>query len=351
MIRAVTLGVVGVALVGVSASAAFGGGVVSLDGGVGPAWSRDGSLIVYVGPARLSGGGLGGVIVMAADGSGRRVVASGPAGSSVSEVRWAAGGRVVYQVWDEGLLRSVARGSGRVVRLGSVGLLPNPAESFVVSADGRRVAFTSPCGCELPLAYAVRVVSASGGAARTLPRPAKASDKEASFSPDGSRVVFARSFFSKPDREFESRSSLVIESARGGVVRPLHVLGEWPAWSPDGRWIAYQGANDQLDLISASGGSARALVPGFPAAEGVVAFSWSPDSTRLAYISRRKIGIVDLSGNVSTFSIPGLRPGIQTPQWSPDGASIAFTGTGLSNAYDLGVYVVGADGSGLHRLT
>ena len=57
---------------------------------------------------------------------------------------------------------------------------------------------------------------------------------------------------------------------------------------------------------------------------------------------------VALSGKGTTLPITGLRPASDTPQWSPDDGSIAFTASKQSG--DIRVYVIGADGSGLRRI-
>ena len=59
-------------------------------------------------------------------------------------------------------------------------------------------------------------------------------------------------------------------------------LDESPSFSPDGSAIAFL-RNSQLVVMDARGGEA---VPLTERALGVTAFHWSPDSTRIAYISR-----------------------------------------------------------------
>jgi Tol biopolymer transport system component len=56
-----------------------------------------------------------------------------------------------------------------------------------------------------------------------------------------------------------------------------------PAFSPDGRWLAFisdRSDTRQLYRLSLEGGEAEALTSG---TEGVTAFAWSPDGTRIAY--------------------------------------------------------------------
>lgn len=79
-----------------------------------------------------------------------------------------------------------------------------------------------------------------------------------------------------------------------------------------------------------------------------LAFAWSHGSDSLVYAIRHTLGSVDLTGKGTAFPIPGLRPLADTPQWSPDDASIAFTA--IKQSGDVRVYVIGADGSGLRRI-
>ena len=318
-------------------------------------WSPDGTQIAYIGPTRTSNTsgelGLDRVVVVSGDGSTpQRIVASAPRETTLVEARWAASGRIVYQVSDLYSLRSVDLTTGAVVKLGEVGLASGVEEAFTLSPDRRKVAFTALCGCKFPLINAIHVVAASGGQVRALPRPANASDYGPSFSPDGKQVTFVRTLFGKSAPKFDRNQSILVESVQGGPVRPLHVSGYLPAWSPDGRWIAFQALTGQLDVIPAAGGKPRILIPRMSRAYGDAAFSWSPGSTKLVYTNGTRIAAVDLSGMRTTFSIPGLRPDLNTPQWSPDSSSIAFTAVRKGADLDIRVYVIGADGTGLRRL-
>jgi TolB protein len=112
---------------------------------------------------------------------------------------------------------------------------------------------------------------------------------------------------------------------------------------------------DGTDLRQVTSNLLRPIVAGD---SGHTQPEWSPDGTRIAFVHQ----ILDASyavgwqASIYTVSADGsdLRrlsvPGSMDfgPQWSPDGASIAYTG--FVNG-EQGIYVMNADGSGAVRLT
>ena len=123
-----------------------------------------------------------------------------------------------------------------------------------------------------------------------------------------------------------------------------------PTWSPDGTRIAF-GRWGRIYVMQADGSG---LVPLADSGFGMEP-AWSTDGTRIAYQGPSGIFIVQADGS-------GITPVTDTtagvlydayPAWSPDGRQIAFQRviTLPDSDYFTQVYVVNADGSGLHRLT
>lgn len=111
------------------------------------------------------------------------------------------------------------------------------------------------------------------------------------LSPDGRRAVVA---VGRPDLDEDGyRSRLwLVDTTGGSPPRPLTdgPRDSAPAWSPDGRWIAFLRAaaegKPQLHVLPADLGDARAVTTDEQHPLGAGAPRWSPDSTRLGYVAR-----------------------------------------------------------------
>lgn len=152
-----------------------------------------------------------------------------------------------------------------------------------------------------------------------------------SFSPDGSQVTFA------------NKSSVYVVDAQGGTPRVLQTASRrWfsvngrrvralaynPAYSADGTQIAYfdgagtsrEGPVHQLRVMNADGSGTRVLVDNLMA-DRVYNLAWSPDGERLAFgLGSKGIYVVGADGSGLTLAIPHGA----FPYWSPDGTRIAF---------------------------
>ncbi|MCD6291570.1 MAG: PD40 domain-containing protein [Anaerolineae bacterium] len=135
-----------------------------------------------------------------------------------------------------------------------------------------------------------------------------------------------------------------------------------PAWSPDGRKIAFASARDdpenlQLYIMNADGSDQHPLLP-FEASDNWSP-AWSPDGQKIAYQSNRdhsfEIYVVNADGTGRTrLTGTGAQadgqpsPNNSMPSWSPDGKRIAFVSDRDGNHE---IYVMNADGSDQRRLT
>ena len=92
--------------------------------------------------------------------------------------------------------------------------------------------------------------------------------------------------------------------------------GACPAWSPDGRSVAFLKLGE-LHLIPATGGSSRLLAT---RVGGCGTFAWSPDSKAIAFTPQR-IAIVNVTSKRITrsASLGRLVGGLA---WSPDGSKL-----------------------------
>ncbi len=164
------------------------------------------------------------------------------------------------------------------------------------------------------------------------------------LSPDGSQIAFTACSLAvlrqNPDQPF--CHDLFIRSKQGGgETSPVHrpnIPETYPAWSPDGKWIAFGGWS--LALIRPDGTGLTELAPNV-ATLNVYESAWSPDSQRIAYVSgnysfelewgfQNEVSIINRDGSdwQMIFSLPDPKPEredwITDIAWSADGQSIAI---------------------------
>jgi TolB protein len=196
------------------------------------------------------------------------------------------------------------------------------------------------------------------------------------------RDVLDRADARRPDRRSPFRSRRVVAVGAllllaGLLVAPAVAIGdhllellygkstkgdvETPAWSPDGRKLAFvsrRDGNAEIYVMNADG-SAQENLTRQPASDSHP--SWSRDGRKLAFVSRRDgnsdIYVMNADGS-GLRNLTRARGDDLDPAWSPDGRAIAFVRTiflgkcvpGRCDAITY-LYVVNADGSGLRRLT
>jgi CubicO group peptidase (beta-lactamase class C family)/sugar lactone lactonase YvrE len=168
------------------------------------------------------------------------------------------------------------------------------------------------------------------------------------WSPDGGAIAFSRAIpvVVSPG---SNPSPLYISGADGKNLRQLTDNGRnnyLAAWSPDGSRIAYisggQGGIDshEIYVINADGAGDTRLTDNDAQEYGV---SWSPDGSKLAFGTKRegewRIYTMNPDGS-DAQPLPTPADG-NSPTWSPDGSRIAFMSERNSNA---DIFLMDADG-------
>lgn len=149
-------------------------------------------------------------------------------------------------------------------------------------------------------------------------------------------------------------SELRVVRPKGGSGKVVLVGGQIdsPAWSPDGKWIAFQmsrgDSQPDLYLVKPDGSGLKRITRN-PGHDGCPA--WSPDGRRLAFCSDRSgsfdVWVMDVeTGRSRRFT--RARSIEWNPDWSPDGRSIAF---GSDRAGNFDVWVKQVRSGRLTRVT
>lgn len=191
------------------------------------------------------------------------------------------------------------------------------------SPDGSQIVFTSN---RIPGNTEVFLMNSDGSGQINLTN-SKGFDGRAQWSPDGSMIAF------NSDRNgveqiylWHRKSGEVTQLTHNQYGSVNHV------WSPDGKWLAYQnlGKSNKADLwiTSADGKTTQALTSAKKSEDG--SFDWSPDSSKIAFHSRRShrydLYVYDLNKQQEIKLTDAEYFDIE-PKWSNDGQQIMFLST------------------------
>jgi len=112
-------------------------------------------------------------------------------------------------------------------------------------------------------------------------------------------------------------------------------------------YIAKQGPRYQLVVADADGADPQTIVS---TDEPMLSPRWSPDGTRLAYVSleqRKPIVYVQNLATGARTAVAAFRGSNSSPAWSPDGRTLAVT---LTRDGGSQLFLMNADGTGVRRI-
>ncbi len=179
---------------------------------------------------------------------------------------------------------------------------------------------------------------------------------DSSWSPDDRQIAFVANI--------TGRNNIWVVPAQGGWPTQLTVSNQRQvniAWSPKGRWIAYNSdydGNEKWDLfvVSTSNGQVVNLTNSPEVAEEGTA--WSPDGEKLAYSVKAKqspnyeIDTIEILTKKVTHITVNTPPQLSNVYslWSKDGRSIVFTQQ-RADGKDANIFIVSAGGGQPANLT
>lgn len=210
--------------------------------------------------------------------------------------------------------------------------LPGNEFQPALSADGRQLAFVWD-GEQEPQPPAVYIRPIDEDAARPL-SPGYSAQSSPAWSPDGRFVAYLRQ-----DAE---RAALVVVPAKGGedrTVTELHrtrygLTFQHLDWSPDGKSLVFDDKEKEADpfslfLVDVASGIRRRLTSPSPSIIGDVAPRFSPDGEHVAFVRmtyrfQHDLYLVDARGGEAR-ELTNDRRQIGGLDWHRDGKSVLFS--------------------------
>jgi TolB protein len=238
-----------------------------------------------------------------------------------------------------------------------VNLTNSPASySFPAwSPDGKTIAFVS---FQSPSSQPeLMVMNVDGRDARSLAGPnpvVPGASPPFIWSPDGSKLLFVNGHL---EQNGVTVSELWVMNADSNNMTMLLSNAYFPAWSPDGREIAYvsdTAGKPDVWIANGDGSNPTRLTTNGGSRYPV----WSADGTEIYFLVETSgivgdIWVMNKDGSdAKSLNNPEK---VAAPVWSPDRQQIAFLSTsrqpGLFQNGHVNIWVMNTDGTALRRLT
>jgi Tol biopolymer transport system component len=176
--------------------------------------------------------------------------------------------------------------------------------------------------------YDIYVFDTKTGETRQITNLMDSHEYNPRWSPNGKSIVHDRWAL-----DWSENRGVHITDVKTGVSAPLTggEDGNYPTWSPNGRWIAFNRGED-LYIVPPEGGEPTLV------RDNAFMASWAPNSRRLAFHqpSDGSIRTADLNGGVGVTVVESGNG----PAWSPSGQWIAYEWDG--DLWKVGVNMRGS---------
>ena len=235
-------------------------------------------------------------------------------------------------------LRSAHAVSLNRVTLTPLTLDPGYEGEPTFSPDGQTIAYVS----DRTGNFDIFLKQVSGGPDINLTNH-PADDMQPAFSPDGKEIAFvsARSgelqclcFFIYGTEQPLMGGGIWVMPAFGGTPRRIVESGTFPSWSPDGSSIIYSGGswfNQKIYKIASIGGDAHEIPIQMKGEPPFLAYpSYSPDGRWIAYEAANNVFVVKAAGGEAHFIVKGKHPA-----WSADSGTLFYSNVEAGKNYSL----------------
>lgn len=145
---------------------------------------------------------------------------------------------------------------------------------------------------------------------------------------------------------------IIVARVDGAGTRTL-TTGANPAWSPDGRTLAF--AREECDpyywwdchVVGLFTTSVDSPTPVQITTGDDGTPDWSPDGTQIVFARAGRLYLINAQGGAPSQLAPSVSDSASNPDWSPNGSQIAF---GCRHQGQDDICVVNADGTGFRRI-
>ena len=208
-----------------------------------------------------------------------------------------------------------------------------------MSADGTRLAFAGPLTDDSNGRYSLYVVGVNGGSLRRITGPTYA-DMDPAWSPDGRWIAFSRLTRGNLNSPCCMLGKISTDGRRTTRLINNTTGGTWPSWSPDSRNLVFAGPGAAHD----PGRRGQALPAGARQRDPAGLVAERPPGRRRA--AHRGQPLPHRDRQLHRRRDQGRRRPcgmVETPAWSPDSRSIFFVQfTGLGDDGRRAASVAGA---------